>query len=347
MNEPPEKRRPNSAIFISTRVRLARNLAGRKFVNSLSFEELSDVLDFCEGALSGVRKLCDGRFFRMGEIPEAEREMLVEDRLASRELAENCRARGLFVSADRSCAVMVNEEDHLRIQAFAGGLNLAGALRAANSVDDGFEKTVKYAFSPAFGYLTACPTNAGTGLRASVMMHLPALALSDLMDKVVRGLGQLGICVRGASGEGSDSYGSFFQISNQQTLGLSESDIIKKISKFVKKVAEFEINARAKLSSETPLVLADKFARARAVLASCKLIDTAEAVSALSHVRLMADMSSSPKADGVIKAVDEAAATSMPSHLSARFGLAGADSGTRDELRAAMLNEFAKNLPEL
>ena len=115
----------------------------------------------------------------------------------------------------------------------------------------------------------------------------------------------------------------------------------------MKKVAEFEINARAKLSSETPLVLADKFARARAVLASCKLIDTAEAVSALSHVRLMADMSSSSKADGVIKAVDEAAAASMPSHLSARFGLAGADSGTRDELRAAMLNEFAKNLPEL
>lgn len=345
MNETPEKRRPNSAIFISTRVRLARNLAGRKFVNSLSFGELSDVLDFCGGALSGVRKLSGGRFFRMGEMPEAEREMLVEDRLASRELAENCRARGLYVSADRSCAVMVNEEDHLRIQAFSGGLNLAGALRAANSVDDGFEKSVKYAFSPAFGYLTACPTNAGTGLRASVMMHLPALALSDLMDKVVRGLGQLGICVRGASGEGSDSYGSFFQISNQQTLGLSESDIVRKISKFVKKVAEFEINARAKLSAENPLLLADKFARARATLASCRLIDTSEAVSALSHLRLMADMSDSPAADAVIRDVDEAAAASMPRHLSARFGISGEDSGKRDELRAAMLNKFAENLP--
>lgn len=342
MDSAEQKRTPNSAIFISTRIRLARNLAGRKFVNSLGVGELSEILDFCQESLSRVRKLYNGRFIKMGELSELNRNMLVEDRLASRELAENCNSRGLYLSADNSCAVMVNEEDHLRIQTFSNGLNLTGALRSANAVDDGFEKNVKYAFSPVFGYLTACPTNLGTGLRASVMMHLPALALSELMDKVVRGLNQLGLCVRGASGENSDSYGSIFQISNQQTLGISEGDIIKKLTKFVKIVAGFETNARLKLAQENPKLLEDKFARARAILGSCKLIDTSEAVSLLSQLRLQADMSDSPEADAYIAKIDEMTTRIMPSHIQTYFEAYDADTASRDAMRATLLNEFAR-----
>ena len=349
MNAPdkPQKRRANSAIFKSTRIRLARNLAGRKFVNTLDPNGLSEVLNFCEQTLSGVRKLSGGTFLKMDDLPQRDKDMLVEDRLASRELAESAYGRGVFVSADKSCAVMVNEEDHLRIQTFSKGLNLAAALRSANAIDDGFEKNAKYAFSPTFGYLTACPTNTGTGLRASVMMHLPALALSDLMDKVVRGLSQLGICVRGASGEGSDSFGSFFQISNQQTLGLSEADIIKKMAKFVKKVAEFEINAREKLSYENPLLLEDKFSRAKALLASCRLIDTSEALATLSYIRFMADMSTDPRAGEFIENIDAVAMSVKPAHLTASSGLRDADSQKRDALRASILNEFAKKIPNI
>ena len=179
------------------------------------------------------------------------------------------------------------------------------------------------------------------------MMHLPALALSDLMDKVVRGLNQLGICVRGASGEGSDSFGSFFQISNQQTLGLSEADIIKKMAKFVKKVAEFEINAREKLSYENPLLLEDKFSRAKALLASCRLIDTSEALATLSYIRFMADMSTDPRAGEFIEDIDAVAMSVKPAHLTASSGLRDADSQKRDALRASILNEFAKKIPNI
>lgn len=342
-----KKRRVNSAIFISTRIRLARNLAGKKFVNALSKLELLNVLDICESAFAGVRKFAGGRFYRVEEMSELNRNMLVEDRLASRELVENNQARGLYVSADNSCAAMVNEEDHLRIQTFAKGLNFNSTVRAANAIDDGFEKMIEYAFSPIFGYLTACPTNVGTGLRASVMMHLPALSLSELMEQIIRGLGQLGICVRGASGEGSDSFGSIYQISNQHTLGISEANIVKKIGKFVRKIAEFEINARNKLAWENPLLLDDKFNRAAAILASCKLIDTSEAVSQLSYLRLKADMSRSPEAENFISQIDDMIVKVQPSHLQTYFESYSADLQERDSLRAKLLNSFAASIPTL
>ena len=336
----------DSDVVISSRVRLARNLVEYNFPNKHLKDESKEVLNKLEEITPSLGYGL--KFLRLENMDDITKISLMEKHLISPDFAMNNKPnKAIIINDDENICIMVNEEDHLRIQTFSKGLNLAAALRSANAIDDGFEKNAKYAFSPTFGYLTACPTNTGTGLRASVMMHLPALALSDLMDKVVRGLSQLGICVRGASGEGSDSFGSFFQISNQQTLGLSEADIIKKMSKFVKKVAEFEINAREKLSYENPLLLEDKFSRAKALLASCRLIDTSEALSTLSYIRFMADMSGDPRAGEFIEEIDSVAMSVKPAHLTANSGLRDADSQKRDALRASILNEFAKKIPNI
>ena len=340
------KRKANSAIFISSRIRLARNLAKCKFVNTCTPNELTDILGACKSAIANSKKFADGEFFSIGEMTDFERKRLSESGVASRELIECGDGRGVYVSADKSCAIMINEEDHLRIQAFQKGLNLSLAWRSANAIDDNIEKHIPFAFDSTYGYLTACPTNVGTGLRASVMMHLPALVYSDLMDKIARGLAQLGFAVRGAHGEGSESRGAIFQISNQQTLGFQEQDIIKKITKYARKIAEFEINARIKLSEEKQLLLDDKYNRSLSILKSCKLIDSSEAVEHLSNLRLRADMVNNASSADFIATIDEMIAEIQPARLQLRFNSYDSDAFTRDALRAKLLNAFASKAPK-
>ena len=337
----------NSSIIMTSRVRLARNMAGQRFTNSATPDELTGIYNACFNAISKVRQFKGGENVKMSEISELGRGLLLEDRLISRELPFGVPTSGVFYNEDTSMSAMINEEDHLRIQAINDGLCLKSLWRKLNALDDAIEKNLEYAYSADFGYLTACPTNVGTGMRASIMMHLPALALTEQMEKIARGLNQLGMVVRGADGEGSDSYGAFFQLSNQQTLGLSEDEIIQKIIKFAEKVCEFEINARLKLWQDSPIILRDKIARAYAVLGNCKLIDTGEAISHLSTIRLCADMGFIPNAHSVIKMIDDLMLEIKPSHLQIKFNTGEIDSQERDKVRAIFVNDVVASLPKI
>ena len=328
--------RKNSAIIMTSRIRLARNLAHSHFANAASPEELSSIFEKCASALSKVPKFRGGRLVKMSEISEFGKGILVEERHATRELVGASDSAGVYISKDGATSAMINEEDHLRIQSVADGQRLSSIWRTVNAVDDAVEANLEYAYSDKFGYLTACPTNVGTGMRASVMMHLPAL---------VSGLNQLGMVVRGANGEGSEPCGAFFQLSNQQTLGISEGDIIKKIAKFADKLVEFETNARLKMLQENPIVLVDKTERAIALLRHCKLVDTAEAVALLSNIRLAADMGFCKSPARIIEDIDRVILDIQPSHLQQKFNIRESEPAERDAVRAAYLNDFASFLP--
>ena len=337
----------NSSIVMTSRIRLARNMARQRFVNSASPDELTGIYNVCFNALSKARQFSGGENVKMSEISDIGRGILIEDRLASKELPLGSPTSGVYYSKDFSMSAMINEEDHLRIQAIGEGQCLKTLWRKLNTLDNAVEKNIEYAFSADIGYLTACPTNVGTGMRASLMMHLPVLALTEQMEKIARGLNQLGMVVRGADGEGSDSYGAFFQISNQQTLGISEEDIIKKIIKYGEKICEFETNARLKMWQENPIILLDKISRAYAILKNCKLINTAEAIAQLSTLRLAADMGFMQGASTAIKMLDEVMLDIRPSHLQRKFNIRESDAQERDKIRASYLNSVVDSLPKL
>ena len=208
----------------------------------------------------------DAVSLEMDDFSELDKQILVEQHLISPELSQADDGAGMVLSKDRSCCVMINEEDHLRIQVLRNGLDFAQVWKKANAVDLGLDSNLSYAYDGELGFLTACPTNVGTGLRASVMMHLPGLVMSKNMDKVINAVNQLGIAVRGIFGEGSDASGSVFQISNQQTLGESEEDILERLDKTLCKIMEQELNARTKLLDESRSLVLDKIGRALGVL---------------------------------------------------------------------------------
>lgn len=274
-------------VIVSSRIRLARNLSDAKFISSASKDELQNVYQTVCNALKNTKKGKGAKIFAMSDLTESERLFLLECRLISKELCENKNGvGGVFMSKNLDCVVMVNEEDHLRIQSIQQGLSLDKIWQKLDEFDSELEGKLSYAFSEKYGYLTGCPSNAGTGMRASVMLHLPALEMSDLIEKIARGLAQLGIVIRGANGEGSESLGSMYQLSNQRTIGLSEAEIIAKVTEMAKKVESFELDARKKLLKDTPAVLFDKIGRAWGKLLYCELINSAEALECLSAVRL-------------------------------------------------------------
>ncbi len=336
----------NSAIVISSRIRLARNLAGRRFVASATPKQLSETYVICADAILKTHKMKSAKLYNMGEISEYERSMMMEDRVISKELKTSNKNKGAVVSKNGKLSAFINEEDHIRIQVLGDGLSLTSLYKTANLLDDEIESKVEYAYSSDVGYITSCPTNIGTGMRASVMMHLPALSADFQMEKIVRALNHLGMIIRGANGEGSDSYNAYYQLSNQQTLGISEGDIIKKIQTYCKKICQFEINARNKIMEDNPLLLVDKILRARALLENCKLIDTDEALANISALRLAADMNLMENSHEVIKTLDELSLQILPSHLQFYYNVS-ASSNQRDKMRAKLLNEKISKLPNI
>ena len=337
----------NSAIVISSRVRLARNLSGHKFVSSANSKQLADVFAECSNAFATSKKLKSATVLNMASQSAFERELMLENRTISKELDCEDENLGVAVSDDGKCSVFINEEDHIRIQTIDFGLCLSALYKKANMIDDELEKYLEFAFSDDIGYITSCPTNIGTGMRASVMLHLPALSIENQIDKVVRGVNQMGMAIRGANGEGSDSFNAFYQLSNQQTLGMTEEEIVKKIQTFCKKICQFEINARLKLLQEKPIVLLDKFMRARATLENCKLIDSDEALTNISALRLAADMNLMNNSVEIIKKLDKISLDIMPSHLMLRFGVKDMELQERDEIRAKFLNKKISKLPKI
>ncbi len=336
----PVKIKPSSeSIFISSRIRLARNLSGEIFQTAISDKGRTEIFEKCKGAILKMHKFSSGVEFNLEETSPSTNQILLERNFISSELEQGKGSRGVFISSDSISSVMVNEEDHLRIQVIESGLCLKNLWKKISTLDNSIEKHLPYAFSKRYGYLTACPTNTGTGMRASVMMHLLALTLTDDAEKVIRGLNQLGIVARGTNGEGSDPTGAFFQISNQQTLGFSEQAIIERITNICLKLAEFEENARQKLLEENPEMLFDKIARAWAILENAIVISTNEATDCLSALRLATDMGlMSAKSKSII---DATLLNIRPAHLSNGEELTPA---MRDIKRAKILKAALKNL---
>jgi protein arginine kinase len=327
-------------VVLSTRVRLARNLDGYSFPGWAKPEVRRQIADLCVEAISGLQAMKNSVTVRIEDVSDLEKQILFERHLISRELMSSRGGSGVVVGKDQSCVIMVNEEDHLRIQVLRNGYNFKRAWTAIDAIDSALEEHLTYAFSSKLGYLTACPTNLGTGMRASTMMHLPALTLANQMEKVIRAVNQLGIAVRGLFGEGSDASGSIFQISNQTTLGESEEAIIKRLSSVLNTVIEQEMNARAKLmESDGPKVL-DKIGRAYGTLRNSFVISSSEAMNLLSLIRLGVDLEVFP---GDLRAVvDRLLIESQPGHI--QYAAKNkVDSAERDVLRASHLRaEFAK-----
>lgn len=282
--------RSPSPIILSTRLRLARNLSEVPFPGWSKAGDRQHVLSNFTQAAQTLDMLKDAYCFEMTGLSTLQKQLLVERHLISRDFIEAKEGSAVFISKDASCSVMVNEEDHLRIQVLMGGLNLKKSWKVIDEVDTDLEKDLNYAFSTELGYLTACPTNIGTAMRASAMLHLPGLVLSGQMEKVIRAVNQLGIAVRGLFGEGSDATGSIFQISNQQTLGQSEAEIMQKLTSVLQTVIEQEENARTNLLVSDGRKFLDKLGRAIGTLKNSFLLSAAEAMNLLSLIRLAIDL---------------------------------------------------------
>ena len=331
-------------VVLSTRLRLARNMNGFPFPERANSAHRSDVMSACAERLSELGQMKRGSFFVISKLSDLEKQVLVERHLISRELCESDDHTGVYINKDQTCSVMINEEDHLRIQFLKTGFNLKSVWKQINRFDEALEKSLDVAFSQEFGFLTACPTNLGTGLRASVMMHLPGLVISDHMERVIRAVSQLGITVRGLFGEGSDATGHVFQISNQQTLGESEEEIIERLGNVLKTTIDHEVNARFKYLEDHSDRLYDKIGRAFGVLQNAHVVNSNEAMNLLSLMRLAVDFEMLPEANR--NDVDRLFIECQPGHIQyeAKRGIAPDD---RDVARATILREEFKKMPPL
>jgi len=278
---------PMADIVISSRIRLARNLAGRKFLSRCSVEEQAEILEKLKDALMSL-ELGDEIFYvSVDKAPTLHKNFLVERHLISRHHAFGKGPRGAVIARREFFTAMINEEDHLRLQVIKGGLQLRQCAEQINQIDDMIERKVDYAFSPRLGYLTACPTNLGTGIRVSVMLHLPALKLTGQIEKFFKAAKDLNLAVRGLFGEGTEAAGDFYQISNQVTLGIAEQDVVDQFQDtIIPEIVEYENAARYHLLRKQSEILDDKISRAMALLKHAHLISSQEALFLLSHLRL-------------------------------------------------------------
>ena len=313
---------PLADIVISTRIRLARNIAGHKFLSRCSAAEKSEILNKLKETLMSL-ELGDKVFYlSVDKTSLLGRHFLVERHLISRHHAFGKGPRGAVIAQREFFTAMINEEDHLRIQVLKGGCQLGQCYEQINRIDDMIEQKVDYAFSPRYGYLTACPTNLGTGIRVSVMLHLPALKMTGQIEKFLNATRDMGLAVRGLFGEGSEAAGDFYQISNQVTLGVSESDIISLFENaIIPEIVEYENAARNRLLSKEPEVLDDKISRAMALLRNAHLISSQEALFLLSHLRMGINMrermgASTPAIEKLSGLSDAGRGTEKPETLS-------------------------------
>ncbi|MER2108747.1 MAG: protein arginine kinase [Solibacillus sp.] len=273
-------------IVMSTRIRLARNLKGLKFPICFSEEEAEEVEERVQQALL-IEKNDLHAFMqvKMKDLPKLQRQVLVEKHLISPNLASQPKG-AVFLTEDETLSVMVNEEDHIRIQCLAPAMNLQEAFERAKQLDEHLQQKLHYAYDERYGFLTSCPTNVGTGLRASVMLHLPALTMTKKINHVIQMITRLGMVVRGIYGEGSGNSGNIYQFSNQITLGKSSKEILQELEGIVQRVVAKEKEARKQLMTQAPLFLEDRVSRALGILCYAKVLTSDEAASCLSNVRL-------------------------------------------------------------
>ncbi len=278
---------PQADIVMSSRIRLARNLAEFPFITKASPQDRADIERLLREKLLKIRdESGELLYLNVSDLDQVDRQFLVERQLISREHAESQGARGVVIDAGEQMSLMINEEDHLRIQCMHSGLDVQGAWEQIGRIDDLISEQVSYAYHPRLGYLTACPTNVGTGVRVSVLMHLPALVLTRQIEKVFRSLQKISLAVRGLYGEGSQAMGDFYQISNQQTLGRSEVELVDQVADVVPALIHYEREARDFLIKESQQTLHDQVSRAYGILRTAQTISSEETMHLLSKVRM-------------------------------------------------------------
>lgn len=281
----------DSDVAISCRIRLARNILDIPFPHQLSDDRAREVLDLLVKSLEiEEAKELGLEMFLMSQFSEVERQILVEKHLISPVLLEQSERKAVVLNNNESISIMVNEEDHLRLQSFLPGLDLEKAWEELSNIDDVLEKSLQYAFDSKCGYITSCPTNVGTGLRASVMLHLPGLTFLKHISEILSNITKLGFVVRGMYGEGTESSGNLYQISNQVTLGKSEEDIIAGLISVAKQIISSERTARELLYKERRTYIEDKVGRALGILKYAAIISSDEAMKLLSDLRLGVDL---------------------------------------------------------
>lgn len=285
---------PQSDIVFSSRVRIARNLTGVPFPMMAGASQGEEIVQAVEKAWKKVKGdhpiLQTAELIRMQDLTDLEKRVLVEKHLISPNLAEESRNGAIIVSQDESLSIMINEEDHLRIQVLFPGLQLEKAWELASSIDNLLERELSFAFDDQVGYMTNCPTNVGTGIRASVMVHLPALAMTQQLNRLIPAIMQVGLAVRGIYGEGSEALGQLYQVSNQVTLGQSEEEIIDNLIGVVSQMIEHEQSARSRLTSISRVQIEDRVYRSLGILSQSRIMDSKEAMKRLSDVRLGIDL---------------------------------------------------------
>ena len=325
---------PNSDIIISSRIRLARNLQGRPFPNWANKAQSEENAAAIFAASQKVDLLKNNTIFKLLEMDNVDKQFLVERHLMSRELISKTDSKAVIIDNDEIISIMVNEEDHLRMQVMKSGFDLLDAWEIMNRIDDLLSKELIFAFSADLGYLTACPTNTGTGMRGSVMLHLPALVMVRTIDKVLAAISKLSFTTRGLYGEGTQAIGNFFQISNQVALGHNEDEIISNINGLIRQVIEHEEQARDLLLKQQKTYLEDRVWRSFGTLKSAFVISSQETTEMLSMVRLGQDI-------GIIKDIDrrtinELFILTQPAHLQKLEGRK-LNAQERDIKRAAIL----------
>ncbi len=326
---------PSLEVVFSSRLRLARNLTGFAFPSRLSKSGAEAILDKFKQSNSFLPEEKDLIFVKMSELDKLDREFLLERHLISRQFFSSKQA-ALVVSSDERISAMINEEDHLRLQVIEAGYDFKNGWEKLDRIDDALAKRFSYAFLPDLGYLTSCPTNIGTGLRASCMMHLPGLILTKRIEKVLEFLAKVSFAIRGLFGEGSQASGNFFQISNQISLGVSEEEVIDNLSGIVKQIRRHELDSRQILLDKFKLKLEDTVWRALGIVKNCRLISCQETLKYLSALSLGIDL-------GIIKGIKKEVFNNLfiavqPAHIQKLEGKVLSQK-KRDYLRAELLRE--------
>src|SRR5262245_43210398 len=332
---------PHNKIVMSSRVRLARNIKGAAFPGWAKKAERIRILESIRPAVEALSQMGEHFSETMDNLTLLDKNILVERHLVSREHAAKNAGSGLVLNREETLCVMINEEDHLRMQALRPGLQLKQAWQAIDQVDSKLEKKLAYAFTSELGYLTACPTNLGTGIRVSAMLHLPGLVLAEQINQIIQAVNKLGLAVRGLYGEGTEALGNVFQVSNQMTLGETEADIVERLNKVLAQIIEHEENARQVLLEKKPKAVYNHIGRAYGTLCNAHIISSKETMNQLSLMRMGVDLGLFENLERWL--VDELFIITQPAHLQKRFS-EKLSAEERDLLRADMLRDRLRNV---
>jgi protein arginine kinase len=329
---------PDEDIVVSTRIRLARNLAAHKFPSRASARDKQKIFKEVSAVLGGASMPC-GRFevINFGRLRKLEQHFLVEERMVSVDMLKGEGERGVACDNSRKYCVMINEEDHLRIQGMASGFHTFDLWEMTSKIDDGIGKGLKYAYSDRFGFLTSCPTNSGTGLRVSYLMHLPGLVLTKAIDTALQGASQMGISTRGFFGEHSEVIGNFFQLSNRATMGASEVEFIESTSKVIREIIGHERAARERLLKDAKLEVADKVWRAHGMLGNARVLGFGELLNLTSALRLGIDCGLYE--ERTVEDINELIVICMPAHLQIYVSGRNSAAAEPDTVRADIVRE--------